>query len=589
MKSIKTKLVILYLALVFIVMIVSGTFIHISIRNQEANKVETDLRLFSRIIDQQIIQVYQDPEKIQREINDSHSIFIGRSGTRVAIFFSDGTSISNYEIEHVSSVVISAMSGKESFRAWEREVGARDEDGRRLWMSFATPVVVEDTGTEYIIYLRMNASTLQESLTGTTNTILVSVAIAMILATILGMLFASTLTGPISVLTKISKEMAQGNLDQEIPVYGTDEIGQLTESFNNMGKSLHKTMHDMASDKNRMEIIIHNMTDGILAFDSNGILIHANRASLDFLSIDDIEKLEFKVVMEILNEEIEDIKNYKQKDDKDAVVSIDDKFVSVSIKTYENKTGNIDGIVIVLQDVTRHTKLDNMRKEFVANVSHEIRTPLTIIKTYTETLLDGGIEDREMAENFLNVIDLEVDRMTFLATDLLELSRFDNKQFNMTMEETNIVDILKNSIRQTSILASKKTQKIIFEPKIESMIISCDHSRINQVFVNILSNAIKYSEKNSDIEIKTEENIKYYTISIKDNGIGIPKEDIQRIFERFYRVDKARSRSMGGTGLGLAIVKEILEEHNAKIYAKSEVGKGTTMIIKFKKLYLKKD
>ena len=582
MRSIKTKLVILYLALVFIVMIVSGTFIHISIRNQEASKVETDLRLFSRIIDQQIIQVYKAPERILAEINSSHPIFIGRSGTQVNIFFSDGTSMSEYETEeYISSVIIAAMSGGESFRAWEREIDAENNLG--IWMSFATLALVEETGMEYIIYLRMNANSLQESLTNTTNTILISVVVAMILAAILGMLFASTLTKPISVLTKISKEMAQGNLEQEIPVYGNDEIGQLTESFNNMGKSLHKTMHHMASDKNRMEIIIHNMTDGILAFDSDGALIHANKASLEFLSIESIEKLEFKVVMDILKEDIQDIRSYNQKDEKDTVVLIDDKFVNVSVNTYKNQSGSTGGIVIVLQDVTRHTKLDNMRKEFVANVSHEIRTPLTIIKTYTETLLDGGIDNQEMANNFLNVIDLEVDRMTLLATDLLELSRFDNKQFNMAMEEINIVDILRNSIKQTSILGNKKKQRIIFNQSKENMIILCDPSRINQVFVNILSNAIKYSEENSDIEINAEENDNYYTIRIKDNGIGIPKEDIQRVFERFYRVDKARSRTMGGTGLGLAIVKEILEEHNAKINAKSEVGKGTTMTLSFNK------
>lgn len=586
MRSIKAKLVILYLALVFIVMIISGTFIHISIRSQEADKIQTELKLYSRIIDEQIIQVYESPQRIQEELNNPTSIFVGRSDIQVRVFYSDGSPIADYEEDkYTSSAIISAMAGEESFRAWERVVDTRHGEGEvGVWMSFATPTTVQQTGEEFIIYLRMKANSIQESLANTTNTIIVAVVLAMVLAGILGVLFASTLTGPISVLTKIAKEMAQGNLEQEIPVYGNDEIGQLTESFNNMGKSLHKTMHRMSSDKNRMEIIIHNMTDGIIAFNSNGEIIHANQSALDLLSLENMQKLEFNKVMSILQIEIQDINSYNDATQKDRVISIEDKFVNVSFNTYKNQIGHIDGIVIVLQDVTRHTKLENLRKEFVANVSHEIRTPLTIIKTYAETLIVNGVDNKEMAINFLNVINLEADRMTLLATDLLELSRFDNKQFNMVMEQTNLIKILENSIKQTSILASKKNQNIIFNPTIKNMIVLCDHSRINQVFVNILSNAIKYSGEDSDIEIKVDEDDLYYKIYIKDNGMGIPKEDIKRIFERFYRVDKARSRGMGGTGLGLAIVKEILEEHDAKIYASSQVGNGTTMKIIFKKV-----
>lgn len=585
MKSIKVKLVILYLALVLIVMIVSGTFIQISIRNQEAYKIETQLRLYARILDEQIIQQYKYAQQINEALNTPSPILL-RGDIQVSILFKDGTPISkNSESQYTSAAIISAIAGEENFRAWEKTTDIRREEGRvGVWMSFATPTIIDETGEEFIIYLRVNASSIEESLGDITNTIIIAVILAMILATVLGVLFASTLTGPISVLTKISKKMAQGNLEQEIPSYSDDEIGQLADSFNHMAKSLHKTMERMASDKNRMEIIIHNMSDGIIAFENNGEPIHANQASLDLLSFDKNEKLELNKIINALKLEKKDISTFSNVIEKDTTVKIDDKFINVSINTYKNTNGNVEGVVIVLQDVTRHKKLDNMRKEFVANVSHEIRTPLTIVKTYAETLLNTGIDDKEMAINFLNVINLEVDRMTLLATDLLELSKFDNKQLNMNMEDANLIHILKNSIRQTAVLAFKKSQNIIFKQDTEDMIVLCDHSRINQVFVNVLSNAIKYSEEGSNIEIECNEYKNNYEIQIKDYGIGIPKEDIPRIFERFYRVDKARSRSMGGTGLGLSIVKEILEEHKAEIYAKSEAGKGTTITIKFKKL-----
>ncbi|MCL2611308.1 MAG: ATP-binding protein, partial [Defluviitaleaceae bacterium] len=226
-------------------------------------------------------------------------------------------------------------------------------------------------------------------------------------------------------------------------------------------------------------------------------------------------------------------------------------------------------------------RLDTMRKEFVANVSHEIRTPLTVIKTYAETLKDE-LTESEIAQNFLTTIDSEVDRITLLATDLLELSHFDNNQMTMTFEYRDLGQILSNSIKQVSVLAEQKNQKIISTIK-ENMIAYVDSVRINQVFVNILSNAVKYSGENITIKVETKITKSHFHITIKDEGIGIPEEDVSHIFERFYRVDKARSREAGGSGLGLSIVKEILDAHQTSISVKSEKDKGTTFEMVFKK------
>ena len=244
----------------------------------------------------------------------------------------------------------------------------------------------------------------------------------------------------------------------------------------------------------------------------------------------------------------------------------------------------MEGTVVVLQDNTEQKRLDDMRKEFVANVSHELRTPLTTVKSYTETLMDGALDDRDMAMEFLDIINSEADRMSFLVRDLLQLSRFDNKQFNFNFSRININNFISENIRQSRIHAENKKQKLTFEPFERDIFITADKDRITQVFNNILTNAIKYSPEEASITVSVSETINYFKVAVKDTGIGIPKEDIGRVFDRFYRVDKARSRAMGGTGLGLAIAKEIMEAHGGKITAESEYGKGTTMTMWFLKV-----
>lgn len=241
------------------------------------------------------------------------------------------------------------------------------------------------------------------------------------------------------------------------------------------------------------------------------------------------------------------------------------------------------GIIVVLHDITKHRQLDNMRQEFVANVSHEIGTPLTTIKGYAELLLDGAIDDKSVAMEFLKEINVAADRMKLLRDDLLDLSRFDTKVNKLNMEDVNLVSLVSGCCRQNLIVAENKNQNILFDPPDKPMFIYADPGRINQVITNIMSNAMKYSDTGATVTIRLKETEKYYHLEIQDNGIGMPKEALDRIFDRFYRVDKARSRAMGGNGLGLAIVKEIMDAHNGSIKVYSTLGKGTTMVLIFPK------
>lgn len=597
-KSIKLKLVFIYLALVFIVMIASGTFMLTQIRMQETSRSLESLKALAKNISENVIQHSKggegesESEALQNglkalpmETSQLRGYILNEQGVTIAATATSADAEADPRLPvnrpaFNNDAVISAMNG-----AAKDAVGKELDTGGQYkeWLNYAQPVERLSDGAKYIIFTRTETKPMNDRLMEIGTTFFITSLLALVITGILGLLFANTITVPITRLTKKAKEMAHGDLTQEIPVDSDDEIGQLTESFNFMSSALNESMSTMAGEKSKMEVILHNMTDGVLAYDSAGALLHANHASMELLNFDDIADVPFAEMMAHLGAGVESMGDLKPGHMPDSTVVIGDKFISVSFSNYEDADGRMQGVVIVLQDITRHKKLDNMRKEFVANVSHEIRTPLTTIKSYTETLLDGALDERALAVEFLNVIESEADRMTFLARDLLELSRFDNQQLKLDFKDIDLIAILKQCIVQTVVSAEQKNQEIVFDGAHTDFWIRGDAARVNQVFTNIIDNAVKYSGEGTKIIIATEETRRHYRVYIKDSGVGIPREDLRRIFERFYRVDKARSRAMGGTGLGLSIAKEIMEAHGGRIFATSEPGKGTTMILRFNK------
>ena len=260
----------------------------------------------------------------------------------------------------------------------------------------------------------------------------------------------------------------------------------------------------------------------------------------------------------------------------DEVAEINSEVYKIKYAPFKNDLGHIGGIIVVFQDITVEHKLDIMRKEFVANVSHELKTPITTIKSYAETLLERDL-DESTSQKFLTVIDNECDRMARLVKDLLQLSNLDYKKTNWKRAEISLGDTLNDIISKLDLLFKEKDQKVVtnIQENMENIVV--DKDGIEQVILNIISNAIKYTDKHGEIEIQSYQNEDNLIIKISDNGIGIPDEDQERIFERFYRVEKGRSRELGGTGLGLAIAKEIIEAHDGQIILKSESGQGTTV------------
>lgn len=583
MKSIKWKLVTMYLGLVLIVMIVSGSYILISLQNIEIDKAKKQMELYAQKISEQVVLSYEEDSfqmgLIQFSKSGSSSAqiqgnILNRTGETIA---STATSKPPYP-SYKNSAIIGAMSGTATFSKNNTNV---DLAGIQ-YLSYAYPVLLNGEA-EYVIYTRMDAEAIHESINQTRKTIMLSMVLALFMAALMGYIFARTLTSPIVLLTSRAKELAQGKLDQSVRVFSDDEIGQLSESFNYMARELNHTMGEISREKNKFEIILHNMTDGVISFDRDGHVMHYNSASMDLLgfsktdfTFDEFIKrfdINAGIYIDMIGQEFTKTVSFWAKN----------KYINASFSPYASEKKEMEGLVVVLQDNTELKKLDDMRKEFVANVSHELRTPLTTVKSYTETLMDGAIEDREVAMEFLDIINNEADRMSFLVRDLLQLSRFDNKQIVLNYSQINLADFVMENIRQSKIHAQNKQQKISFETRLTHVYITADKDRITQVMNNILTNAIKYSQEGASITVSIDESEKYYKIIVKDTGMGIQKEDLSRIFERFYRVDKARSRAMGGTGLGLAIAKEIMEGHGGKITAESQYGKGTTMTLWFLK------
>lgn len=433
------------------------------------------------------------------------------------------------------------------------------------------------------VYLRQNLEDIYKTLDQSKFILTRAILLALFITIILGYLLAKSITGPINDVTIKAEKMAKGDFNQVVEVKSDDEIGQLGSMFNYLTARLKSALQEMSNEKKKMDTIINNMADGLIAASAEGKIIHANPVALEMLKLETrtLSEKSFDEVFCPLNQKLTlDYLTNQQKWYGSEIIDME-KGVKLRAKYAPiiREDGNLEGLVVLLQDVTEHEKLENMRKEFVANVSHELKTPLTTIKSYTETLLDGAMESKELTTQFLTVVESETDRMTRLVQDLLQLSNLDFKQAKWNKQENDINDIVKDAVLKIEVSAKNKRQQLICKTSEEDAMIYADKDKIEQVILNVLSNAIKYTAEEGKIEVEVQNLNNTGKIIIKDNGIGIPSKDLPRIFERFYRVDKARSREMGGTGLGLSIAKQIIEAHDGKIEIFSEEKESGTNVV----------
>jgi len=404
------------------------------------------------------------------------------------------------------------------------------------------------------------------------------ILLVFVLSLFLAVKLVKIIVYPINELQKVTSKIENGDLNKRAIIYNYDEIGFLAQTFNNIADQLEIRIIDSLDKKNKLEAILESMESGVIAIDNNEniILINSYSQKLFDLKEDNIgKKISDCIIDYDLINFIREIPEIGTKEVK--LFHPIERELRVKKSPIINYLNNSIGIVITVQDITDIKRLENMRSEFVANVSHELKTPLTSIKGFSETL--RYVDDSETKNKFLDIIDKESERLTNLINDILILSNIENIH-KMESEYFNPGDVIENVLDMVKSQAYKKSIIIKYNDCFNSEILG-SKDKFHQLAVNLIENAIKYSNENGVVKIDLTLEEQYFVFKVKDNGIGIPKNDIPRIFERFYRVDK--SRSTRGTGLGLAIVKHIVKLFNGEISVKSKVGIGSTFTVKIKK------
>ncbi|CAH2714664.1 Sensor histidine kinase WalK [Neobacillus rhizosphaerae] len=449
------------------------------------------------------------------------------------------------------------------------------QTGHRIWV-LSTPIKSgkKVIGAIYLVAKIENVFGQMKTINGIFAT---GTAIALSITAVLGILLAQTITRPIADMKKQALAMAKGNYSRKVKVYGYDEIGTLAIAFNNLTKKLQEAQALTEGERRKLSSVLSYMTDGVIATDRKGRVILINEPAAEMLNVSR-ETVLTQPIVSLLS--LEDTNSFEDLlEEKDSLIldystKTERYILRANFSVIQKETGFVNGLIAVLHDITDQEKVDAERREFVANVSHELRTPLTTMRSYLEALADGAWQDEELAPNFLEVTRTETERMIRLVNDLLQLSKMDSTDYLLNKEWVNFVNFYHRIIDRFEMA---KEQNVTFSRKLPdyAIFVEIDEDKMTQVLYNIISNALKYSPEGGQVTFSIKEEEDKIIVSVSDQGVGIPKENIGKIFDRFYRVDKARTRKLGGTGLGLAIAKEMVNVHGGAIWVTSKEGKGT--------------
>lgn len=582
-KSIQWKIVAMFMLVILSVTTIISSFLMINIVDMYNDEFSVMMdRVFTPEYISQLEKNASEEDGLSK-ISDMVSSYIGQLGIDTYRFYcildaksgavlDTSDELKSMNLEKSDNIIL-AMTGQPGSKVYTE----------KNYMDYAVCVKV-NAEPAYIVYVKDTKDEIQNVTRHVLLIILQALLISVVISVIIGFLLSRTITAPIISLTKRAERLADGHFEKIPLSKADDEIGKLSNTFRFMSSTLHESIEELESEKTKIETILSNMTDGILAFNTSGEIVHINPEAAHILSLENEDNVQFDSLFEKLgaNLTLGDLLYIEQSFPIERHIEYDGRYIHLNFVT-TLVDDEIDGIVVVVRDVTKQQKLELSRREFVANVSHELRTPLTTVKSYTETLIDGAEDPEAMEVRFLKVIESETDRMTRIVKDLLTLSHLDNSTDAVQQkDDIDITRFVDDVISKIEINAKNKNQTITYKSNCENTVIRLNRDRLEQVLVNILGNAIKYTPEGGHIDVSTSRVYNKLTISVKDDGIGIPEENLPRIFERFYRVDKARSRETGGTGLGLAIAKQIVESFGGKITINSELNKGTEVNITFK-------
>ena len=583
LRSLHMKLVMIMVLLILSLMLVVGAFL-----------VNSVTAFYLEDFYTQISEVFSDPLLVHdletetegeedgaaqlREVLASVAGELGVDGRNRKLYILNGSGeclISpdgdDAPLEYTENLLFALTEGLETRQSGDESNAALD------YMDVAIPI--QRGGQDYVIYILDNKATANNLADQMVILIMEALVFGLVISVLLSFLLSKTLVTPIQRLTEGAMRVAEGDFSRKIEVVSQDEIGVLTDTFNDMAGQLQDTLRQVENERNKLDTLFLHMTDGVVAFSRAGKVIHSNPAAAQLL----LRRIGPETTYASLFGQVAPLDQVLDTPDHlEGELKVRDSFLQLLLAPFDR--GQSDGgVLVVLHDVTQQRKNEEMRKEFVANVSHELRTPLTNIHSYAETLTDNaGDIPPEMEKKFLGVILNESDRMTHIVQDLLTLSRFDSDRSELKLTRFPFAGAVQDLYNAVYMEAQRRshTLKLELEPDLPD--IMADRERVLQVMMNIVSNSIKYTPDGGHITISAGREEDRVWLVVDDDGIGIPLEDRPRIFERFYRVDKARSRQSGGTGLGLSIAKEIVDRHQGSLTILDKEGPGLAIKLELK-------
>ena len=448
-----------------------------------------------------------------------------------------------------------------------------DSDITADYMDVAIPILGGENA--FIIYILDTKESVSELNSQLFTIIMQAMVIGLLISVLLSFLLSKTMVGPIEKLTAGAEKVAAGDFDSALPVESTDEIGILTGTFNEMASILQETLATVENERDKLDTLFLHMTDGVVAFNHEGQLIHCNPAANTMLHRNVDSRCTYEELFGAVYP-FREMLALQRPNYAEGEMVVEDRTLELYLAPFSDQTRG--GVLIVLHDVTEQHRNEERRKEFVANVSHELRTPLTNVRSYAETLRDAnGDIPTETANSFLDIIITETDRMTHIVQDLLTLSRLDSGHTELALTRFSFAEAIASVCRANALAAQNHGHQLTCSSLDGLPRIVGDRRRLEQVMMNIIGNAIKYTPDGGHIRITAGSTETDVWMEVCDDGIGIPEKDRDRIFDRFYRVDKARSRESGGTGLGLSIARELVLRHNGSLALAPHEGPGTTV------------
>ncbi|ECK3550159.1 cell wall metabolism sensor histidine kinase WalK [Listeria monocytogenes] len=582
MKKLWLKIGLSFFILFFVVMVIVGIFsgelMKSTYLNMKENQLEDDAKILLQTTNMENLDLDKDAATIQKSLDplgediDARITVIDSKGDVVADTKKDPEKLDN----HMNRPEVTDILKKGESVG----ISIRESDSLGYSMLYVAVPVKHQSKTDGVLRISISLESVDAAVAKLWGNLALIFGIALVIIAAISVFIARKITRPVREIIEVSTDLANHKYDSRIHGKISGELQDLSISVNTLAESLETQMFEIKQNEQRLNAIVQNLVSGVMLINVDKQVIMTNRTMYQILGETEITGKPFYEVIKsfALSQLIEATFETKTIQQKEIILYFPREMIlDASVSPILGENGEITGIILLLHDITQIRHLENVRSEFVTNVSHELKTPVTALKGFAETLLDGAMYDEMLLKKFLTIIKEESDRLHRLIMDILAFSRIEQNPVPENVELVEVDEVIEQSARTIFEMATEKNiQVIIPEKTIPSVTIETDRDKLQQILINLLSNAINYTPVDGKVEVKLIEQEAEVIIEVTDNGIGIPAKDIDRVFERFYRVDKARSRHSGGTGLGLSIVKHLVENCGGRIEVESQEEVGST-------------